>query len=364
MSLKIELDPITTNAMGIKVPPKTFDLDEYEIRVTDNYPDPPPVIHIDGAAFAYQGDISFISGQSKSGKSHVATNIIAATFKDPNHLSLDTLQITSVPHRGKKVFYIDTEQDKGKTNKAQKMVLRKLGIDKAPDNLKYYNIREISKPSDRFEAFKTKIEKTAPGEVLYWLIDGIADFVESINNEEECNAVISYLMTKCSEKNTTIICNLHLNPGTDKLRGHMGSEAERKCAGMIVVRKDIQQKCHYIESKFSRDAGNFNAVPFIWDDEAGYFVSATSDFMEGLKESNKEKKTEAKNTQIKKAINQAFATSKSLTKAQMITGFMNYLPSASGKKMVDRTAREKLKECITLGFLNYDESKDSVTKNY
>ena len=70
------------------------------------------------------------------------------------------------------------------------------------------------------------------------VIDGIADLVKSTNDEAESVAVIDELYRLAGIYNTCILCVLHFVPNGLKLRGHLGSELQRKAATILSIEKD------------------------------------------------------------------------------------------------------------------------------
>lgn len=70
------------------------------------------------------------------------------------------------------------------------------------------------------------------------VIDGIADLICSANDEMESVAIVDELYRLAGIYNTCLICVLHFVPNGIKLRGHIGSELQRKAAGILSIEKD------------------------------------------------------------------------------------------------------------------------------
>ena len=70
------------------------------------------------------------------------------------------------------------------------------------------------------------------------VIDGVADLVRSANDELESIEVVDELYRLAGFYRTCIICVLHFVPNGVKLRGHIGSELQRKAAGILSIEKD------------------------------------------------------------------------------------------------------------------------------
>ena len=84
---------------------------------------------------------------------------------------------------------------------------------------------------------------------------------------------------------TGIIQVVHLNPGSDKERGHYGSELRRKCESVLSIKKEGDLSI--IEGRLLRSGGiaDFQPMPFKYDKEKIYHI-----FLDGHNTGNKEVK--------------------------------------------------------------------------
>lgn len=74
------------------------------------------------------------------------------------------------------------------------------------------------------------------------VIGGIADLIRSANDETEIIAIVDELYRLAGIYNTCIICVLHFVPNGIKLRGHIGSELQRKAAGILSIEEDKEKR--------------------------------------------------------------------------------------------------------------------------
>lgn len=267
------------NSNGIKQTKNTdnehfIDFDKSTITDDSDIADPIPFVTVNGSTFASLGDISFISGVPKSGKSSITGFIIATALMKEKPASFDSLGIVANYQENRPIIYIDTEQHPAHTKKRLKTALKMAGIAKQDKTLLRVMNWRIYPQKVRYQHLLQALDtfKTA----CLWIIDGITDFVTSANNEEAGNELISLLMQKASENNAAIILLIHENGQNGKLRGHIGSEAERKCGGTISIKKDREKGLHYIEPKYLRDAEDFKEVVFRYDKEQARMVSVDS----------------------------------------------------------------------------------------
>jgi hypothetical protein len=98
--------------------------------------------------------------------------------------------------------------------------------------------------------------------------------VKSANDEAESVAVIDELYRLAGIYNTCILCVLHFVPNGLKLRGHLGSELQRKAATILSIEKDDELTQSVVKALKVRDGSPLD-VPlmlFAWDKEAGMHV--------------------------------------------------------------------------------------------
>lgn len=85
------------------------------------------------------------------------------------------------------------------------------------------------------------------------VIDGIADLIRSANDETESIAIVDELYRLAGIYNTCIICVLHFVPNGIKLRGHIGSELQRKATGILSIEKDENPEFSVVKALKVRD---------------------------------------------------------------------------------------------------------------
>jgi hypothetical protein len=324
---------------------RELEQDEDEINDYTDIGEIVPVINIRDSVFAVKGDISIIGGQPKVGKTSVCAFILAtALMKDVE--GLDTLGIRSTFCEGKKVIYIDTEQPKAYTNRLRKSVLRILELHAQPENLKIYNLRKYD--SEKKLEKVLKLMEQYPDAHL-WIIDGVADLIRDPNDTKESFGIIEKFMMKSDQLNTAIVLHIHENPGgSGKLRGNLGSEAERKCGGAIAIKKIKERGIHSIEAKVIRGSEDFEPVLFRFDKVLGRMASIDQAESEQLLKSLD--KTAMK---LEKRIQMAkrCVMTGSLKWSDLVNKILSLAVEIEGKPISGRTAENRVKEMIDNGIL-------------
>ena len=194
----------------------------------------------------------------------------------PADAEIDTLGIHVTPNGGRKaVLLYDTEQSEVQLFKNVSNLLARAKQPDKPDELKAFCLTGMSR-KERLNAIVQSMDKFyyQYGGIQLVVIDGIADLVKSANDEAESVAVIDELYRLAGIYNTCILCVLHFVPNGLKLRGHLGSELQRKAATILSIEKDEEPTQSVVKALKVRDGSPLD-VPlmlFAWDKKAGMHV--------------------------------------------------------------------------------------------
>ena len=162
-----------------------------------------------------------------------------------------------------KVLYFDTEQSKYHVQRAVKRICTQIDVD-IPNNLNTYGLRKSS-PSERLKLAEYAIENTPS--LGFVVIDGIRDLITSINDEAEASNIASKLLKWTEEYNIHIVVVLHENPGSDKVRGHIGTELMNKAETVIALQVDkYDESVSIVSAGFCRNKA-FKPFAFTITDE-------------------------------------------------------------------------------------------------
>ncbi|RGV26350.1 bifunctional DNA primase/helicase, partial [Butyricimonas virosa] len=216
-----------------------------------------------------------ITGGEGTGKSNYVAAIVAGCIC-PAGADIDTLGIQITANgRHKAVLLYDTEQSEVQLFKNVSNLLARAKQPDKPDELKAFCLTGMSR-KERLNAIVQSMDKFyyQYGGIQLVVIDGIADLVKSANDEAESVAVIDELYRLAGIYNTCILCVLHFVPNGLKLRGHLGSELQRKAATILSIEKDEEPTQSVVKALKVRDGSPLD-VPlmlFAWDKEAGMHV--------------------------------------------------------------------------------------------
>ena len=177
------------------------------------------------------GNFSLVKGKAKSKKSFFINMAIAAAVG--KGLLQNKLR-SPLKDDFNQVLYFDTEQSKYHVQKAVKRICTQIGFG-IPSNLNTYGLRKLN-PSERLKLVEYAIENTPS--LGFVVIDGIRDLITSINDEAEASNIASKLLKWTEEFNIHMVVVLHENPGSDKARGHIGTELMNKAETVIALQVD------------------------------------------------------------------------------------------------------------------------------
>ncbi len=219
-----------------------------------------------------QGNILCITGGEGTGKSNYVAALVAGSIR-PENSQVDTLGINVYPNtQNKAVLLYDTEQSEVQLFKNVSNLLKRAKRSEKPDEFKAFCLTGMSR-KERLQAIVQSMDKFhyQYGGIQLVVIDGIADLVHSANDEVESLRIVDELYRLAGIYQTCIICVLHYVPNGLKLRGHLGSELQRKAAAILSIELDGDATISVVKALKVREGSPLD-VPlmlFSWDKEAG-----------------------------------------------------------------------------------------------
>jgi hypothetical protein len=325
-------------------PNNSFSSDEinkYRVTAEKDIPQPDPVIQIGEGTIATMGNLTVISAEAKAGKTGLIGVFIAGAISKTGEYD-GFPDVTVCPNLdGKAVIHFDTEQAEYDQQKNIKRALRRNKFESTPDYFRSYNIRQLK--LETYQQFTEdacdECSKLFNGVHLI-VIDGGADYIASVNNEEDATNIRQFFEHVSIKYNCPVIVVVHLNPGSDKERGHFGSEMQRKCYALIKIEKkgDVSTA----SAKFTR-AASFAEIPnvsFTFDKEKGYHVSC---------EGAGEQRNEVAYQRAKSIAKAAFMPLNSYLHKDAVPAIMK------AAKLKDRAAKDMLQDMVGWGFVSHED---------
>jgi len=225
------------------------------------------VISMGGVPLGTEGNLLGITGGEGTGKSNYVGSLIAGTISDT--ADIDTLGVTVGRNSARRaVLLYDTEQSETQLHKNVGAILRRGHLDAMPPYFKAYCLVGMSR-RERLRAIVQSMDRFhfRFGGIRMVVIDGVADLVRCANDEAESVALIDELYRLAGIYRTCIVCVLHFTPGGMKLRGHLGSELQRKAAAILSIERDDDPRVSVVKALKVRDGSPLDVplVQFAWD---------------------------------------------------------------------------------------------------
>ena len=297
----------------------------------DNPPDiSKSVVAVNGVPLGTQDNLFCITGGEGTGKSNYVGAILAGALGNerlPIEKTLG-LEITANP-KGLAVLHYDTEQSEAQLHKNLGKTLRRASLTAVPEFYHSLYLASLSR-KDRLKLIRESMDlfHHRHGGIHLVVIDGIADLIRSANDETESIAIVDELYRLAGIYNTCIICVLHFVPNGIKLRGHIGSELQRKAAGILSIEKDDNPEYSVVKALKVRDGSPLD-VPmmlFGWDKAEDMHVYRG--------EKSKEDKEKRKTDELIAVVKEAFRNSIKLTYQELCEALMREM------EIKDRTAKK------------------------
>lgn len=203
---------------------------KFRIKSDTEVPEEVCVFNVGGIGCMPLGDLSAVKAEPKMGKTTALKKIVAAALKGESGQLSSNLKAPTI-------MWADTEQKIADAKRVIQDVKKMTGLS--------YNY--IDKHLMLFSLRKTECKmmvdellvgiKTYRPDVV--ILDGIAEFVDSVNDEGEAKKLIHQLMVCAEENFCSIVCVLHENKGGNRdMKGHLGSQLTQKVAVVIECLKN------------------------------------------------------------------------------------------------------------------------------
>ena len=299
-----------------------------------DYENPPDasksIVAVNGVPLGTQDNLLCITGGEGTGKSNYVAAILTGTLGTERLPAERTLGLEITPNpNGLAVLHYDTEQSEAQLHKNLGKTLQRASLKNVP---KFYHSLYLASLSrkDRLKLIRESMDLFyhKHGGIHLVVIDGIADLIRSANDETESIAIVDELYRLAGIYNTCIICVLHFVPNGIKLRGHIGSELQRKAAGILSIEKDDNPEYSVVKALKVRDGSPLD-VPmmlFGWDKAEDMHVYRG--------EKSKEDKEKRKTDELIAVVKETFRNSFKITYQELCEVLMRKM------EIKDRTAKK------------------------
>jgi hypothetical protein len=183
--------------------------------------------------------INLIQGQSGVHKSRLVENICSAVLKRENCATelLGFSLSSAAPEYA--LVYIDTERNlSAQFPYALQTIQLNAGYSKVdhPSNFYYTSLVEVQR-GERFHVLNEFLElvKEKTKKPLFVVLDVSTDCLEDFNKPDKSLQLIDLMNISVNLYDAVFLCVIHENPGSDKARGHFGTELLNKATNAFQV---------------------------------------------------------------------------------------------------------------------------------
>jgi hypothetical protein len=238
-----------------------------------------PILFFQGRLVLSEGNITMLTGQSKSGKTQAISAILSAALWSIPDERL-RLGFSAPRNNDGMVLHFDCEQSKHHAFHVAKRVGRRSGAfsddDPLPSNFRDYHLTAWE-PNMVVMALGVMMRRfSEQGRIRLVSLDGGADLLTTLNDEETSNALTRKLMSLAAEYSCGILVAVHENEQSQsgKARGHLGSQLSRKMEAEIKVKRSKQEGASIIYVPIGRngDVPESKGVSMVWDDNLSMMV--------------------------------------------------------------------------------------------
>lgn len=225
------------------------------------------------------GNITTLTSKAKTGKTATtgaAVAAIIAASAGTGQLA-DTFRFRATNPEGHAVLIFDTEQSPYDAWTCYERALLRSASPQEPKWLYHYALVGFT-PRQLHDALDLAIAeaKRVHGGVFAVILDGVADFVQSVNDEVESNAFVTWLRERTVTHDCPAICVIHSNEGEksgDDGRGHLGKQLIRKAESNLLLKKEGEVTTITSDKQRKAPITAQDNVAFQWSDQQGRHVS-------------------------------------------------------------------------------------------
>lgn len=239
--------------------------------------EPPPlraIYTLCGSPVCTPGNLAAITAGIKAGKTAVISAMIAAAMAALR--DADLLGFQSTNPDGKALLHFDSEQSPDDHWHMVGRALRRAGLSEPPPWFHSYCLTGLGATKAWLavkEAMRQAHEAKGTHSVF---VDGVADMVPDVNDPGYCNAFVAELHDLAIKNDCPIIGVIHFNPGGEKVRGHLGSQLERKAETNLRLDRENGITSIWSDKQRRAPIPKGTGPSFQWSDEAGMHVTIES----------------------------------------------------------------------------------------
>lgn len=260
--------------------PKLWKVFQSELKIRKLTSEPitpiPPFISWEGKPIFSIGTVNIIQGAQGCHKSRLSQTLCSLLLKSYSEIA-EYLGFTKEGLDGEDclVCYIDTERNlEEELPKAIQSIKLNAGfsITEHPENFRYTSLRDIPR-NDRLSVLKEYLKsvRSVTSKRGFVVLDVVTDCISDFNNPKESLELFDFLNILCQEYSVTFLLTIHVNPGSEKARGHVGTEGVIKATTVMQV-SHVDGNTYAIEYKKNRNSEKLPSLYFMYHAESDKLI--------------------------------------------------------------------------------------------
>lgn len=199
----------------------------------------PPIVSREDLPIIRRGTLVGIQGRFGSHKSRYAEMLASLILSNQRNHSGQFLEYSKNPLERFALAYIDTERNtKEELPVTIQGIRKKAGFEPYSEVSDFYytSIKTIER-KNRLLAVQEYLQhiRTQTDLHIFCVLDVLTDCVSDFNDAKDSLALCDFLNNLCENENATILGVIHENPGSEKARGHLGTEFANKASTFFQI---------------------------------------------------------------------------------------------------------------------------------
>lgn len=302
-----------------------------------------PLLTQNGNPVFYPHTINVIQGPNGVHKSRVAETVCSAIIKRDNCKN-DLLGFLATIVFS--ILYVDTERNlTEQLPHALQSILMGAGYKKEenPSNFDYISLLEVDRKErfnvlNKYLSYYRKIYADRP---TFIVLDVSTDCIEDFNRADKSMELIDHMNLAINQHNVVFLCLIHENPGSEKARGHFGTELINKASTVMRIdfEKDNNGPTDILQVRYLKCRSTARHEPFYirYCNEEKRLVIADQDKVDAIKV---KRQNTAKLSEIIEYINTNLHPGIDMPKDELIDAVAKYIGGSA------RTIESRLSEIV------------------
>lgn len=231
-----------------------------------------PIVKLNDHVICSTGNFSLIIAPPGSGKSNICEGIAA------NGINPDC-DAFGFEVNSERSLLVDTERTHNDVFRGLQRIKKRAAVDENIISRKLDIVSFVT--VDDTSTAKTELEHLmSVGKYNLIIIDGSADFVKSVNDEEESKNFWRWMVAMMNKFSFGVVITIHPNPADPegKATGHLGSQGQKKAESVFnVIRAESDKMVRILTTELPhgkvRNAADNLTSSFKWDDQTKMFIS-------------------------------------------------------------------------------------------